>query len=181
MARRFAQVRRLRRLGVQGATHLQVQACGGQFSVTSGTIFANRKMDLRDILGAIAIFVNGAKDHSALQLSRDLDCQHNTVFVLSHKIREALAAEQAKAEINGEVAVDGAYFSGYVEASNKVENCRDRRLAINQNGKRRVVIVARELNGATVTSVAKTEGEGVPFRHGASGEGLDCPGRRGEP
>jgi transposase-like protein len=68
--------------------------CKAQFSVTSGTIFASRKMRLRDLLAAIAIFVNGAKGHSALQLSRDLDCQYKTAFVLSHKIREALTAEQ---------------------------------------------------------------------------------------
>ena len=66
------------------------KACGSQFSVTSGTIFASRKMDLRDILAAIAIFVNGAKGHSALQLSRDLDCQYKSAYVLCHKIREAL-------------------------------------------------------------------------------------------
>jgi hypothetical protein len=33
-----------------------------------------RKRPIRDYLLAIAIFVNGAKGHSALQLSRDLDC-----------------------------------------------------------------------------------------------------------
>lgn len=139
------------------------KACNGQFSVTSGTIFASRKMDLRNILAAIAIFVNGAKGHSALQLSRDLDCQYKTAFVLTHKLREALAAEQAKAEISGEVSVDGAYFGGYVKPSNKVENRRDRRLAQHQTGKRQVVIVAREHGGETATSVAKTEAAGVPF------------------
>ena len=51
------------------------KGCGSQFSVTSGTIFASRKLEIRDILAAIAIFVNGAKGHSALQLSRDLDVQ----------------------------------------------------------------------------------------------------------
>jgi hypothetical protein len=35
--------------------------CGHKFSVSSGTIFASRKMAIRDILAAIAIFVNGAK------------------------------------------------------------------------------------------------------------------------
>lgn len=40
-----------------------------QFSVTSGTIFASRKMAVRDLLAAIAIFVNGAKGHSALPSS----------------------------------------------------------------------------------------------------------------
>src|SRR3990167_5018588 len=94
------------------------KACTAQFTVTSSTIFASRKMDLRDILAAIAIFVNGAKGHSALQLSRDLDCQYKTAFVLSHKIREALAAETAKHEISGDVEIDGAYFGGYVKPSN---------------------------------------------------------------
>jgi ISXO2-like transposase domain/Transposase zinc-ribbon domain len=49
-----------------------VWKCGGcrlQFSVTSGTIFADRKRPLRDYLLAIAVFVNGTKGHSALQLT----------------------------------------------------------------------------------------------------------------
>ena len=66
-----------------------------QFSVTSGTIFASRKLPIRDYLLAIAIFVNGAKGHSALQLSRDLDCQYKTAFVLAHKLREAMAADMS--------------------------------------------------------------------------------------
>ena len=139
------------------------KACGSQFSVTSGTIFASRKMDLRDILGAIAIFVNGAKGHSALQLSRDLDCQYKTAFVLSHKIREALAAEQAASKIEGEVEVDGAYFGGYVKPANNREDRVDRRRKAHRNGKRQVVIVARERDGETLTHVAKSEADGVPF------------------
>lgn len=139
------------------------KGCGAQFSVTSGTIFASRKMDLRDILGAIAIFVNGAKGHSALQLSRDLDCQYKTAFVLSHKIREALAAEQMASELAGEVEVDGAYFGGYVKPANRREDRKDRRRKVHQSGKRQVVVVARERGGDTLTQVHKTEAEGVAF------------------
>lgn len=61
--------------------------------MTSGTIFASRKLSIRDYLLAIAIFVNGAKGHSAPHLSRDLDCQYKTAFVMAHKIREAMASE----------------------------------------------------------------------------------------
>jgi transposase-like protein len=61
------------------------KACNHQFSVTSGTIFASRKLPIATYLMAIAIFVNGAKGHSALQLSRDLDCQYKTAFVLPTK------------------------------------------------------------------------------------------------
>jgi transposase-like protein len=134
------------------------KACGAQFSVTSGTIFASRKMDLRDILAAIAIFMNGAKGHSALQLSRDLDCQYKTAFVLAHKIRE-----QAASEISGVVEVDGAYFGGYVKPANRRVDRKDRRRKIHQTGKRQVVVVARERDGETVTHIARSEAEGVPF------------------
>ena len=68
--------------------------CNHQFSVTSGTIFDNRKRPVRDYLLAIALFTNGAKGISALQLSRDLNCQYKTAFVLAHKLRELIAAEQ---------------------------------------------------------------------------------------
>src|SRR6202140_822589 len=82
------------------------KACSHQFSVTSGTIFASRKLPVRDYLLAIAIFVNGAKGHSALQLSRDLDCQYKTAFVLSHKLREAVAAEMKDRKVSGDVEID---------------------------------------------------------------------------
>ena len=133
------------------------QACKHQFSVTSGTIFASRKMALRDILMAVAIFVNGAKGHSALQLSRDLDCQYKTAFVLTHKLREAISAEVAQHQASGEVEVDGAYFGGHVRPANQKANRIDRRKTVNQSGKRRVVVVVRERNGRTITTVARTE------------------------
>jgi transposase-like protein len=140
------------------------KGCLYQFSVTAGTIFAGRKLPIRDILLAIAIFVNGAKGHSALQLSRDLDCQYKTAFVLAHKLREALSAEAA-ASVGGEgkaVEIDGAFFGGYVKPANHKENRRDRRLAVNQNGKRRCVVIMRERNGRTLPFVFKSEDAGVP-------------------
>lgn len=108
------------------------KGCEAQFSVTSGTIFASRKMQLRDILAAIAIFVNGAKGHSALQLSRDLDCQYKTAFVLTHKLREALASEVTSEMLTGEVEIDGAYFGGYVKPANRREDRKDRRRKVDR-------------------------------------------------
>src|SRR4051812_7911206 len=52
--------------------NFECAGCKHQFTVTSGTIFANRKMSFTDLLVAITIFVNGAKGVAALQLSRDL-------------------------------------------------------------------------------------------------------------
>ena len=137
------------------------KACHHQFSVTSGTIFASRKLPIATYLLAIAIFVNGAKGHAALQLSRDLDVQYKTAFVLSHKLREAMATETADATLDGTVEVDGAYFGGHVKPANWKENRKDRRLAENQTGKRRVVVVMRERGGIALPFVFKTEAQGV--------------------
>jgi len=137
--------------------------CPCQFSVTSGTIFASRKLSIRDILAAIAIFTNGAKGYSALQLSRDLDVQYKTAFVMAHKLREAIAAQDKGVKVSGEVEIDGMYAGGYVKPANLKEHRRDRRLAANQTGKRQSVIVARERNGKTITFVSKTEDAAAPM------------------
>ncbi len=135
--------------------------CHRQFSVTSGTIFASRKLSFTDLLAAIVIFVNGAKGVSALQISRDLDVQYKTAFVLSHKLREAMVRETAGVKLDGVVEVDGAYFGGYVKPANQKLNRLDRRLRLNQNGKRQSVVVVRERNGETLTFVGKSEAAGV--------------------
>ena len=138
-------------------------ACYHQFSVTSGTIFASRKMSFTDLLAAIVIFVNGAKGVAALHLSRDLDCQYKTAFILTHKLREAMARENAGATLGGTVEVDGAYFGGYSKPANEKADRKDRRLLENQTGKRQVVVVARQRGGRTLTFIGRTEAQGVPF------------------
>lgn len=149
----------------------QCKACAKQFSVTSGTIFASRKLPIRDYLAAIAIFVNAVKGISALQLGRDLDVQYKTAFVLAHKLREAMGADAHKAELTGTVEVDGAYFGGHVKPENRKEDRQDRRTAEQQTGKRKVVVVARERNGQAMTFVVDRESDAVPLirQHVASG------------
>jgi len=138
------------------------KACGGQFSATSGTIFASRKLEIRDVLAAIAIFANGAKGVSALQLSRDLDCQYRTAYVLAHKLREAMISETKDVTLSGTVEIDGAYFGGHVKPANYKEHRVDRRLSENQTGKRKVVVVMRQRDGRTITKVANSELAAVP-------------------
>lgn len=137
--------------------------CYHQFSVTSGTMFASRKLSFVDLLAAIAIFVNGAKGVSALQVSRDLDVQYKTAFVLSHKLREAMAMEQANRQLNGVVEIDGAYFGGYVRPENVKADRKDRRLSFNRSGKRQCVVIMRERNGRSLPFVVRNEGDAVPF------------------
>jgi transposase-like protein len=138
------------------------KACAHQFSVTSGTIFASRKMAFVDLLAAICLTVNAAKGVSMVQLSRDLDCQYKTAFVLAHKLREAMASEVHTGEVlDGHVEVDGAYFGGTIRPENHKADRVDRRLARHQTGARRVVVAFRERLGRTLPFVTRTEAEGV--------------------
>ena len=141
-------------------------ACRYMGSATAGTIFADRKRPIRDYLLAIAIFVNDVKGHSALQLSRDLDCQYKTAFIIAHKLREAMGSEVQnpdQPELSGTVEIDGAYFGGKVKQANRKADRADRRLAEEQTGKRQVVVVAREIMGRTLPFIVPRESDAVPL------------------
>src|SRR6266536_3433898 len=85
----------------RGSLMWQCKACGKNFSLTSGTLFASRKMPLRSYLMAIAIFANEVKGKSMLALSRDLGTSYKSAFVLAHKLREAMASEVRQTAIGG--------------------------------------------------------------------------------
>ena len=151
--------------------------CGGcrrKFSLTSQTLFHSRKLPVRDYLAVIALFVNGVKGTSALQISRDLNINPKSSFVLLHKLREAMGSQvhnPDEPELSGEIQVDGAFFGGHVKPENRKADRKDRRLAEEQTGKRQVVVVAREVNGRTRPFVVSRESEAVPLirQHVASG------------
>jgi transposase-like protein len=140
------------------------KACCADFSVTSGTLFAWRKLPLKSYLMAIAVFCNEVKGKSMLAFSRDLDVQYKTAFVLAHKLREAMASSMKALRIGGEgrtAEIDGAYFGGHVRPENLAADRIDRRLAEHQSGKRQVVVAMRERGGRTVAQVFPAEADGV--------------------
>lgn len=143
-----------------GPPRWRCKGCNKEFTVTSGTLFAWHKLPVQSYLAAIAVAMNEVKGKAALALSRDLGVSYKCAFVLMHKIREAVGTEMKGAHVGGEgqtVEVDGAYFGGHVRPANLKENRRDRRLVENQTGKRRVVVIARERDGRTVSGVFPTE------------------------
>ena len=149
-----------------GSPRWQCKGCGKDFSLTSGTLFASRKMPLRSYLMAIAIFVNEVKGKSMLALSRDLGTSYKAAFVLAHKLREAMASEVRQSQVGGDgkrAEIDGGYFGGYVKPANHRANRRDRRLRVNQSGKRQCVVVIRERGGKTVPGVFRSEAEALSF------------------
>ena len=152
-----------------GAPRWRCKDCKKDFSITSGTLFSSYKLPLRGYLAAVAIFVNEVKGKSMLALSRDLGLSYKSAFVLAHKLREAMAEEMKGRQIGDdrpEAEIDGAYFGGYVKPANLKEDRVDRRLAKNQSGKRKVVVVIRERGGETLPGVFRSEAHALSWvRH----------------
>src|SRR6266851_4928180 len=118
----------------KGCIRYQCKACQKDFSLTSGTLFASRKMPLRSYLMAIAIFANEVKGKSMLALSRDMGTSYKSAFVLAHKLREAMASEVSRNVIGGEgkkAEIDAGWFGGYVKPANRKVDRKDRRLIEN--------------------------------------------------
>ena len=148
-----------------GQLRWRCKACRGDFSITSGTLFAWHKLPLRTYLLAVVVFCNEVKGKSMLALARDLDVQYKTAFVLAHKLREAMAASMKGLKIGGEggvAEIDGAYFGGHVRPENRAADRVDRRRSENQSGKRRVVVAMRERGGRTLPQVFAAEDAAVP-------------------
>ena len=129
--------------------------CFHTFSVTSGTLFASHKKPLKTYLLAIAIFTNSVKSLSALQLSRDLDVQYKTAWVLSHKIRESLMEHNEDHVFNGVCEIDGVYIGGKTRQVNQIVDRIDRRKITHPN--KRVVIALRQRADTGDESIGSTK------------------------
>jgi transposase-like protein len=139
------------------------KACHRQFSVTSGTLLAFRKLPFRTLLMAFNLFVNAAKGVSSLQISRNLGLHAKTAFVLLHKLRCALVSQSAATILSGVVEIDGAWFGGHIRPENHRAARIDRRRRQHQNGKRLCVVAMRQRGGPTATAVVRHEAEAVPI------------------
>ena len=135
------------------------KSCGKQFSATVGTPFQSHKLPVSKILYAIAVFTNGAKGYPALQLSRDLNCQYKTAFVLLHKLREAVEAEGVSEPMSGTLEADGKVLFGKMRQRNHKRNRVDMRLKKNQNGKRRFAVTLRQRGGRTWKKIFREESD----------------------
>lgn len=136
------------------------KGCERQFSLTSGTIFASRKLYFAEILVAMAIFVNGANGVSALRLSREIMRSYKTAFVLAHKLREAMGTMKVDRMLTGTVEIDGVWVGGHIKKANEAAGRKDMRVS---NPKRASVVVMRERRpgGRTLTFKVKHEKDAV--------------------
>ena len=133
--------------------------CGRRYSKTSGTVFAYRKLKIRKILHALAMFQNKPFAQSAPDLANEIGVSYKTAWVLAHKVRNLMAFARRNDTITEDVAVDGAYFGGVFRRQNirtgKEAEKKDRRLKHYRDEKRKKVVVAIKHRSANTTILAK--------------------------
>ena len=96
--------------------------CQRHFYITTNTIFSFHKLPLVDILAATLLMVNSSKGISAIDISRHLNINYKTAFVLCHKLREALFKTRDLSPMQGEIHEDGAWINFTLRKPNYRKN-----------------------------------------------------------
>ena len=96
--------------------------CQRHFYITTNTIFSFHKLPLVDILAATLLMVNSSKGISAIDISRHLNINYKTAFVLCHKLREALFKTRDLRLMQGEIHEDGAWINFTLRKPNYRKN-----------------------------------------------------------
>lgn len=141
------------------------KSCHKQFSITSGSGFHHTKLPLPTLLKALRTFILGSKGNATSTLMKDVGIQYKTAFLLQQKFRDGLKHCIDEITLEGEVEIDGAWFGGYIKPENRKINRVDRRLKENLNGKRLVVVGARERgrHGRAIARVFEQEWQSIPW------------------
>ncbi len=142
--------------------------CRRQFSITSGTILASRKLPLADYIFAIALYVNNVKGHAALVMCRNLYVQSKSAFVLLHKLREAVATLNETRILDSVygVEIDGAGFGGVRRQKNLVKERRHGKTVLE---KRQAGVVMRERGPGGIARTVTVRSEHLGVDHVRAG------------
>lgn len=110
--------------------------CKRHFYITTNTTFAFHKLPFVDILAAILLFANEVKGISAISLSRHLNINYKTAFVLCHKLREALFKTRDLTPLQGEIHEDGAWINFKLRPTNFAKNAHKQKQKADKKGRK---------------------------------------------
>lgn len=88
------------------------RACGGYFSVRTGTALASSKIPLRTWAFAIWLEATRSKGISSVQLARDIGVTQKTAWFMLHRIRAGWRAQRARDRLEGPVEADETMVGG---------------------------------------------------------------------
>ena len=155
----------------------QCKHCQAIFSVTTGTLFDRTKLPLRTILYGALLFLGPGNGASSVGLSGVSGLATSTAFLLEHRFREAMAADQPSVPFEGMVQMDGGYFCGKPRKPNRRQPKATREQLRRQFGKQPVETTGKPwiAMGMTHRNWKKRENKRVVLvatdSNGAKGEG----------
>lgn len=100
------------RVRTAGRPLFQCRACRFQASLTAGTRMQDSKLPLRKWFLAIYLISQAKTGMSSLALKRQLGVDYRTAWLLHHKLLLAMAEEDARTPLHGDVQLDDAYLGG---------------------------------------------------------------------
>jgi hypothetical protein len=118
------------------------KGCKQMFTVRTGTIFEETRLQLRVWVHACWRACASKKGISALQLAREMQITHNSALFVLRRIRHGLGEETAAApKLTGTVEVDETYVGGKPRYANRGKDGR---------GTKKVPVVAMVQRGGNV-------------------------------
>lgn len=109
----------------------KAKECRKKFTVTTGTVLENTKIDLRLWFATIYLATAHKKGISSHQLSRDLNITQKTAWFLLHRVRE-MFKNTAPEMLEGNIEVDETFVGGKNKnrhANKKIEGSQGRSAA----------------------------------------------------
>ena len=101
---------------LEGKSHrkglIQCNSCGGNFTVTVGTVFERSKVPLNKWLLAAFLMSSSKKGMSAHQIHRMLGVTYKTAWFMMHRIREAMKDDGSPLGGKGKVVESDEAFVG---------------------------------------------------------------------
>lgn len=139
--------------------------CLKQFTLTTNTPFAYRKLPFKTILLILAQFNVAYQGRSAREIRRDLRAKvknYKTIFVWLHKIRCAMQAWERRTTLTDEIEIDGKELKGYIRPKN-VRGKKDHyRFPFGAPDRTLRVTLARQRGGPARAWIAKQEHHPIP-------------------
>lgn len=103
-------------------------SCKMDFSVRTGTIFADSRISLQKWFAAIYLITSHKKGISSLQLHRDIGVTQKTAWFILHRIRKTLGIKNDE-KLSGTIEADETFIGGNEKnrhESKKTENTQGR-------------------------------------------------------